>query len=91
MTQPSDNLALRMSRIEIILDELKAEIFKAMKKHRPMASPHEGYSVILEELDELWDHVKGDTGRSLDARNEALQTAAMGIRYICDLCFGASQ
>ena len=27
-------------------------------KHTPMASAHEGYAVILEELDETWDEIK---------------------------------
>ena len=52
-----------------------------------MNSPHEGHSVIREELDvELWEHVCHDTGRSPEARREAMQVAAMALRYIIDLC-----
>jgi len=51
-----------------------------------MNSPHEGYAVILEELDELWEHVRDDTGRGVEARKEAIQVAAMGLRYALNLC-----
>lgn len=66
-------------------EELAVELHRAIERHGPMNSPHEGHSVILEELDELWDHVKADTGRSPEARHEALQVAAMALRYIVDL------
>jgi hypothetical protein len=78
-------------RIDAVLAEVRAELFKAMTKHpTPFHSPHEGHSVIREELDpELWSHVTGDTGRSPEARKEAIQVAAMGARYVLDLCEGS--
>lgn len=75
----------KISYVGEVLNELRDELFKAMTKHAPMHSPHEGISVIREEVDELWDHVKADTGRTPDARKEAKQIAAMAIRYIVDL------
>lgn len=73
-------------RLEDVIDMLRNEVAAAMRKHRSMASPHEGHSVIREELDELWEHVRADTGTTTAARKEALQVAAMGIRYALDLC-----
>lgn len=67
-------------------EELSDELARAVASHAPMHSPHEGKSVIEEELDELWEHVKADSGRSRAARHEALQVAAMALRYIVDLC-----
>ncbi len=70
-----------------IWEELSDELHHAMMTYAPMHSPHEGHSVIREELDkELWEHVCNDTGRSAGARHEALQVAAMALRYIIDLC-----
>lgn len=66
--------------------EVAAEVARAEAKHAPMQSPHEGWSVIFEELEELREHVRGDTGRSPEARKEALQVAAMGMRYALNLC-----
>ena len=55
-------------------------------RHAPPHSPHEAHSVIREELDELWEHVRADTGRSAEARREAVQIAATAIRYAAHLC-----
>ncbi|WP_299444666.1 hypothetical protein [uncultured Rhodospira sp.] len=56
--------------------------------HPGFASAHEGYAVIAEELDELWDLVKGHgTGYSKDALKEAMQVAAMGVRYMLMVYF----
>lgn len=68
--------------------EVGLELARAMGKFGPMASPHEGWAVIREELDELWDHVKKNSGRGLYARKEAIQVAAMALRYAVDLCYG---
>lgn len=57
-----------------------------MSRHEPLHSPHEGHSVIREELDELWEHVRADTGRSAEARREAVQIATTAIRYAAQLC-----
>lgn len=72
--------------LETIIAQLRDELSRAMTKHASMHSPHEGHSVIREELDELWEHVRADTGTGPAARKEALQIAAMGIRYAVDLC-----
>ena len=70
----------------VVLDEASSELARAIDKFGPMTSPHEGISVIREEFEELWDHVKRDTGRTAEARAEAIQLAAMALRYANDLC-----
>lgn len=67
-------------------DEAASELARAVSKFGPMASAHEGYAVILEELEELWAHVKANTGSSPEARQEAIQLAAMALRYVTDVC-----
>lgn len=73
------------SRLDDVLSEVRDEVQQAVRRHAPLHSPHEGWAVIREELDELWFHVVGNSGRSPEARHEALQVAAMGIRYALDL------
>lgn len=75
-----------LAQIDSVLAEIRVEVQKALTKHAPIHSPHEGSSVIREEFEELWAHVMADTGRTSAARKEALQVAAMGIRYILELC-----
>ena len=69
-----------------LLAEVEVELYRAVRKFAPFNSPHEGHSVIREEFDELWKHVMEDTGRSAAARAEAIQLAAMALRYVMDLC-----
>jgi hypothetical protein len=75
-----------MSAVDRIATEIAGECRRGMAKFPEFNSPHEGWAVIREELEELWDHVTSDTGRSADARAEAIQVAAMALRYAHDLC-----
>lgn len=68
-----------------ILRDVFLEVKSALAKHAPQHSPHEGAAVLQEEVDELWDEVKADRGRQLSARKEAIQVAAMAVRYVLDL------
>lgn len=64
------------------------EAFSAAQKWPPFNSAHEGFSVMHEEFDELWDHVKvNQKKRDLVAmKAEAVQVAAMAMRFIVDIC-----
>jgi hypothetical protein len=65
------------------------ELIKATRKFGPFASAHEGYAIILEEVDELWEEVKrqhDDPKRHANMRTEATQIAAMAIRFLMDCC-----
>lgn len=68
--------------------DAKLEMDGALAKFPPFHSAHEGYAVLLEEVDELWDHVKVKQGaRDLAGmRREAVQVAAMALRFIVDVC-----
>mgnify|MGYP001558597287 CR=1 FL=1 len=70
------------------VDEAVHELDRACSLYPPLGNPHEGYAVILEELDELWDEVKKKQGeRSVEKlRKEAVQVAAMALRFIADIC-----
>jgi hypothetical protein len=69
------------------VEDVVLELLRAMKKNGPQHSAHEGYAVILEELDELWDEVKLNPSKRSDAelRKEAMQTAAMALRFMIDV------
>ena len=69
------------------LDVVQLEYARAASKHAPMNSLHEGYAVLLEEVDELWDQVKLNAEkRDRDnIRTELVQIAAMATRIAVDL------
>ena len=58
---------------------------KATAKFGSFNNYHEGYAVILEELDELWDEIKGEQ-RKPQLELEAKQVAAMALRFWVDCC-----
>lgn len=71
-----------------IYKEIEKEVESAMAKYHPFNSNHEGYAVIKEEVDELWDEIKNSKAVNANARmrKECIQIAAMAIRFIKDLC-----
>ena len=92
--------------IESIAQEVVEELERAEAKFGPFNSSHEGYAVILEELDELWEVVKlnpkkietavpytsdyrmtmQNSKRNDMMRAEAIQVAAMAMRFIKCIC-----
>ena len=66
--------------------EVVEELVYACRKFPKFNSAHEGYAVILEELDELWYEIKGHNPKQKEAmREEVIQVAAMAIRFVMDV------
>lgn len=62
---------------------VRAELNRAIKKHPPIRTAHEGYGVIREEFEEGWDEIKA---KNLEgAKREFIQMAAMAIRFVIDV------
>lgn len=61
------------------------ELLRASRRFPRMHSPHEAIAVIEEEYLELRKHVYEGDGRCADAMVEAIQLAAMALRYVFDL------
>lgn len=74
--------------IEAAIIQTRNELSAAVLNWPAMNSAHEGYAVLLEEMDELWEHVKTkQKRRDLDAmRKEAIQVAAMALRFALEVC-----
>ena len=62
--------------------DVKDEIRKAESKFAEYNSYHEGYAIIAEELDELWDLVKTKGHAPKEHYDEAKQIACTAIRYM---------
>ena len=74
-------------KIAGVLKEVETEIFRAVNMHGPMRSCHEGWAVLFEEVEELWDEVKKKASKRQkeNLRMEAIQIAAMAARFVVDL------
>ena len=66
------------------LRAVQLELLRAQARFEPFASTHEGFALIHEEVDELWDAVKSNESPERLAA-EAIQVAAMALRFITDL------
>lgn len=75
-------------QLDSVLDQIAAEVAGAERRFKPFNSAHEGYAVLREEVDELWEEIKKKRAdRSHEAmRKEAVQIAAMAIRFVRDVC-----
>lgn len=69
-----------------IVEEVLTELSRARAKFPAFNSAHEGYAVLLEEVEELKAEVFwGKTSRNERMRSEAIQVAAMALRFIEDV------
>jgi len=94
-------LGFTISRYRVLKDVDTELRFANSKFPNVYTSPHEGFAILAEEVDELWEAVKngqkprlfGTSRESEDAlaaiRKEAIQVAAMACRLIEDLDSGA--
>jgi len=73
----------RIDAIWVAADKARTEAMRAIDKWPPFHSPHEGYGVLLEEVDEAWDEIKANNPAA--ARKEMIQVAAMALRFIAEL------
>lgn len=77
-----DRLANR-AKIDEILETVVEELVVAQSNFPTFHSGHEGYAVMKEKLDRLWDEAVHNEIRL--AKAEAVQVAAMAIRFVVDL------
>jgi len=61
-----------------VVDELEG----AEATFPPFNSYHEGYAIIKEELDELWEEIKSKRREKVKLYIEATQVAAMAVRFM---------
>jgi len=62
----------------------REELRRASSKYGAFHNYHEGYAVLKEEVDELWDEIKGNQDKD-KLTKEAAHVIAMGMRFLFDL------
>lgn len=82
-TMPPAHTPVPFGPVDRALTEILAELKAAQEEFASFHSPHEGWAVILEEVEEMWNEIKANN-TELSIR-EAIQVAAMALRYIVDM------
>lgn len=62
---------------------IETECAAAQAKRARFNSGHEGYAVVLEELDEAWQEIKRDDLHA--AVREMIQLGAMAVRFVAEI------
>ncbi len=65
------------------------ELRNAQENFPRFASAHEGFAILKEEVDELWEAVRlkqSDPSRDTKITAETIQVAAMALRFLVDVC-----
>jgi len=62
------------------------ELTRANEVYPRFNSPHEGYAIMLEEMDELFEEIKKKQPDKTRMREEAIQVGAMAIKFILSNC-----
>lgn len=77
-----------LSKLSYVFSEVEEEVNSAMEAWPKFNSAHEGFAVLQEEFEELKEHVfMNQKRRDLEEmRKEAIQVAAMAIRFAFDVC-----
>lgn len=77
-----------VTKLDEIFLSVHYELAIARETYTAFNSAHEGYAILLEEVDELWTEVKKrpDAVDKAKMRAEAIQVAAMALRFIVDVC-----
>lgn len=76
------------NKISAAVYAVRKELEAAMKNWPVFNSAHEGFAVLLEEVDELKRHVWTRQNRRdlYEMKKEAIQVAAMALRFAVEVC-----
>ncbi len=67
---------------DLILKDIVLELKLANSKFPPFNSLHEGYAVMLEEFDEMWEEIRKKEPNTSEIYLEVIQIAAMSVKFL---------
>ena len=82
---PGAREQLDHAKAELILHLVTMELISATNHNGAFHNAHEGWAVLYEEVDELWEEVREKYPDEAKQLKEAIQCAAMSVRFVHDL------
>jgi hypothetical protein len=76
---PIERQHAQVYMLRLVADKATHEAIMGIEKHGPMMSFHEGFAILKEEVDELWDDVKANLSGD-NPEIECIQIAAVAMR-----------
>lgn len=73
-------------RLKNIEPEVLTEIVRGQALHGDILSLREGWGILSEEFDELWEAIKADD--PVGVREESVHVAAVALRIVLDVVDG---
>jgi len=70
------------NKMNKIMMDIAYEVDTAINEFGEFASYHEGYAVLLEEVDELWEEIKTKDRSPALIYSEVRQVAAMALKLM---------
>lgn len=81
----------QINTLEVFFNDVYNEFNRTNAIYPHFHSYHEGYAVILEELDEMWDEIKKKRNDPRRIYEETVQVSAMCLKLIISMnSFGES-
>ena len=69
-----------------LINAILLEYQRARDQHGRIYSAHEGYALLKEELDELWEEVRRRKPDQVKMAAECVQVAAVAVRFLVEVC-----
>lgn len=86
--QLNEMIDYRITNIGKTIRQIIPDYNQAILKNPPFNSPHEGWAVLKQGVDQLWEEVKKNkNSRSIESmRKEATFIGATVMRFLIELC-----
>lgn len=73
-------------KLEGLVGEIVLEMVRGDNKHQPHPGPKRGFGALRNEYNELQTEIEAENGTPESIRLEAIQVAAMALKFLRDCC-----
>ena len=77
---------MMLDTINRLQEEISSEMQRGDKKYGPHPGPKRGFGALRAEFNELWTEIEAEDANPVSIRKEAVQVAAMALKFLRDCC-----